>query len=125
AEIRAQLQQAERHHTRQQELYDRGLVTPQTVDATLAQRDVLRARLATTEDQITVAQESVAVAQVQLDNTVIRAPFSGVAVAKTAQPRESVSPPSPGGGLPRPGSRPRLHLGALPIHGDVHQAHHN
>jgi len=125
AEIRAQLQQAERDHTRQQELYDRGLVSPQTVDATLAQRDVLRARLATTEDQITVAQESVAVAQVQLDNTVIRAPFSGVAVAKSAQPGEIVSPLSAGGGFTRTGIGTIVDMESLEIQVDVNEAYIN
>ena len=78
AEIRAQLDQAERDYARQQELVDRQLVSAQALDAALAQRDMLRARLASTEEQVRVAQESVAVAQVQLDNTVVRAPFSGV-----------------------------------------------
>jgi len=123
AEIRAQLQQAERDHTRQQELYDRRLVSPQTVDATLAQRDVLRARLATTEDQITVAQESVTVAQVQLDNTVIRAPFSGVVVAKSAQPGEIVSPLSAGGGFTRTGIGTIVDMDSLEIQVDVNEAY--
>src|SRR5215468_9729021 len=116
AEIRAQLQQAERDHTRQQELYDRRLVSPQTVDATLAQRDVLRARLATTEDQITVAQ-------VQLDNTVIRAPFSGVVVAKSAQPGEIVSPLSAGGGFTRTGIGTIVDMESLEIQVDVNEAY--
>ena len=92
AEVRAQLDQAERDYTRQQGLYDRQLVSPQSLDAALAQRDMLRARLANLQEQIKVAQESLAVAQVQLDNTVIRAPFSGVVVAKSAQPGEMISP---------------------------------
>jgi len=125
AEIRAQLQQAERDHTRQQELYDRRLVSPQTVDATLAQRDVLRARLATTEDQVTVAQESITVAQVQLDNTVIRAPFSGVVVAKSAQPGEIVSPLSAGGGFTRTGIGTIVDMDSLEIQVDVNEAYIN
>ena len=34
------------------------------------------------------AQESVAVARVQMDNTIVRAPFAGVVIAKAAQPGE-------------------------------------
>ena len=64
-EIRAQLTQAERDYTRQQGLFNRQLLSAQALDASLAQRDMLRARLASTGEQIRVAQESVAVAQVQ------------------------------------------------------------
>ena len=47
AEIRAQLEQAERDYRRQQELAHRQLVSVQSLDAALAQRDTLRAKLAT------------------------------------------------------------------------------
>src|SRR5262249_7990148 len=80
AEIRAQLAQAERDVTRQQGLADRQFTSAQALEAARTQRDMLKARLASTEEQIRVAQESVGVAQVQLDNTVVRAPFSGVVV---------------------------------------------
>jgi multidrug resistance efflux pump len=41
----------------------------------------------------------VAVQQTDLDNTIIRAPFGGVAVTKDAQPGEMVSPVSAGAAL--------------------------
>src|SRR5882724_6911543 len=102
-EIRAQLAQAERDFTRQQDLFARQLVAAQALDAALAQRDMLRARLANNVEQVRVAGEGVSVAQVQLDNTVIRAPFSGVVIAKSAQPGEMISPISAGGGFTRTG----------------------
>src|SRR5499426_3398555 len=86
AEIRAQLVQVERDYERQQELFRRQLVAEQSMDAARAQRDMLRARLANMEEQVRVAQEAVTVARVQVENTEIRAPFSGVVVAKSAQP---------------------------------------
>src|SRR5438445_10121724 len=76
-EIRAQLEQAERDYARSQELFNRKLVAEQAMDAARAQRDTLRAKLTANQEQIRVATESVTVAQVQLDNTVIRAPFIG------------------------------------------------
>src|SRR5262245_16809978 len=103
SEIRALLVQAERDWDRQPELFRRDLVAEQSLDAARAQRDSLRARLANTEEQIRVAQESVTVARVLLDNTEIRAPFSGVVVAKAAQPGEMISPISAGGGFTRTG----------------------
>ena len=39
----------------------------------------------------------------QLEDTIIRAPFAGVVVAKNAQPGEMVSPVSAGGGFTRTG----------------------
>src|SRR4029450_4948431 len=122
AEVRAQLEQAERDYTRQQGLYDRGLVSPQAIAAALAQRDMLRARLAATQEQIKVAQESVSVAQVQLDNTVIRAPFGGVVVAKSAQPGEMISPISAGGGFTRTGIGTIVDMDSLEIQVDVNES---
>ena len=122
AEIRAQLIQVERDYTRQQALAARQLISVQALEAALAQRDMLRARLASTEEQIRVAQESVAVAQVQLDNTVVRAPFSGVVIAKAAQPGEMTSPISAGGGFTRTGIGTIVDMDSLEIQVDVNEA---
>jgi len=122
AELRAQLAQAERDYTRQDELLRRGLVSAQSMDAALAQRDMLRARLATAEEQVRVAQQSVDVARVQLDNTVIRAPFGGVVTAKTAQPGEMVSPISAGGGFIRTGIGTIVDMDSLEIQVDVNES---
>jgi RND family efflux transporter MFP subunit len=125
AEIQAQLEQAERDYTRQRGLYDRQLVSPQSLDAALAQRDMLRARLGAAREQVKVAQESVRVAQVQLDNCVIRAPFSGVVVAKSAQPGEMISPISAGGGFTRTGIGTIVDMDSLEIQVDVNEAYIN
>ncbi len=121
-EIRAQLAQAERDYTRQQELHARQLVAAQALDAALAQRDMLRARLANNVDQVRVASEAVAVAQVQLDNTVIRAPFGGVVIAKSAQPGEMISPISAGGGFTRTGIGTIVDMDSLEIQVDVNES---
>jgi RND family efflux transporter MFP subunit len=122
AEIRAQLEQAERDHARQAELHRRELVSAQSLDAALAQRDTLRARWAVTEEQIRVAQESVRVAEVQMDNTVIRAPFAGMVVAKAAQPGEMISPISAGGGFTRTGIGTIVDMDSLEIQVDVNES---
>jgi RND family efflux transporter MFP subunit len=121
-EIRAMLAQAERDYTRQQELFQRQLVAAQALDAALAQRDTLRARLANNVEQVRVANDNVAVAQVQLDNTVIRAPFSGVVVAKSAQPGEMISPISAGGGFTRTGIGTIVDMDSLEIQVDVNES---
>jgi RND family efflux transporter MFP subunit len=121
-EIEAQLGQAERDHARQQELARRNLVSAQSLDAALAQRDMLRARLVSAREQVRVARESVDVAQVQLDNTVIRAPFGGVVTAKAAQPGEMISPISAGGGFTRTGIGTIVDMDSLEIQVDVNES---
>jgi RND family efflux transporter MFP subunit len=122
AEIRAQLVQAERDHARHAELARRELVSAQSLDAAVAQRDMLRARLGSAEEQIKVAGQSVDVAQVQLDNTVIRAPFGGIVIAKSAQPGEMISPISAGGGFTRTGIGTIVDMDSLEIQVDVNEA---
>ena len=122
AELRAHLAQAERDYARQQELARRELVSAQSLDAVLAQRDMVRARLSAAGEQVSVAQEAVRVAQVQLDNTVIRAPFGGVVVAKAAQPGEMISPISAGGGFTRTGIGSIIDMESLEIQVEVNEA---
>jgi RND family efflux transporter MFP subunit len=122
AEIRAQLEQAERDFERQRQLHERQLVAAQALDAARAQRDTLRARLISAEEQIKVAEESVAVAKVQLDNMVVRAPFTGVVIAKAAQPGEMISPLSAGGGFTRTGIGTIVDMDSLEIQVDVNEA---
>jgi RND family efflux transporter MFP subunit len=121
-EIQAQLAQAERDYTRQRELFDRQLVSAQAMDAARAQRDTLRARLASNQQQVRVASEALRVAEVQLDNTIIRAPFGGVVTAKTAQPGETISPISAGGGFTRTGIGTIVDMDSLEIQVDVNEA---
>ena len=121
-EIRAMLEQAERDYTRQQDLLRRQLVSEQSMDAALAQRDALRAKLGSAEEGVRVAQESVRVADVQMDNTVIRAPFAGVVVAKSAQPGEMISPISAGGGFTRTGIGTIVDMDSLEIQVDVNES---
>jgi RND family efflux transporter MFP subunit len=121
-EIRALLVQAESDHTRQQELFKRQLVAAQALDAALAQRNTLRARLAAHEEQVRVATESVRVAEVALDNTVVRAPFGGVVTNKAAQPGEMISPISAGGGFTRTGIGTIVDMDSLEIQVDVNES---
>ena len=121
-EIRAVLQQAESDYARAQELFQRQLVSAQNIDAARAQRDMLRARLVANTEQVRAARESVSVAEVQLDNTVIRAPFSGVVVTKSAQPGEMISPISAGGGFTRTGIGTIVDMDSLEIQVDVNES---
>ena len=63
--------------------------------------------------------------QTELDNTIIRAPFTGIAVTKDAQPGEMVSPVSAGGGFTRTGICTIVDMKSLEIDVDVNEAYIN
>ena len=81
-----------------------------------------KARLELTREQVTVAERQVAVRRTDLDDTVIRAPFSGVALSKDAQPGEMVSPVSAGGGFTRTGISTIVDMSSLEIEVDVNES---
>jgi hypothetical protein len=61
--------------------------------------------------------------RIALDDTVIRAPFAGVAISKNAQPGEMISPISAGGGFTRTGISHHGRHGSLEIEVDVNEAY--
>lgn len=97
ASVQAQLTQAEAEAVRLTELVARGLVSRSQYDAAVAQRDALRAQRVTAQRNVQVAADSLEIAKNGVDNTIVRAPFAGVVIAKAAQPGEIVSPLATGG----------------------------
>jgi RND family efflux transporter MFP subunit len=106
-------------------LIKENLIPQADVDQSQAEADSLEARIAATREQIKVAESQVAVQQTDLDNTVIRAPFSGVAISKDAQPGEMVSPVSAGGGFTRTGICTIVDMRSLEIEVDVNESYIN
>ncbi len=123
ASLRAQLKQAEADATRYKDLAARQFVSSSAVDQYVSRRDVLLAQLETTQRSIQVARNQVGIAEYSLDNTVIRAPFSGVVIAKAAQPGEIVSPLSAGGGFTRTGIGTLVDMDSLEIEVNVSEAY--
>lgn len=123
AEARTQLALAETTLARQQELLGRRLVSQAAYDQARADRDARAARLASLEKAVEVAREQRALALIGLENTEIRAPFSGVIVAKAAQPGEMVSPLSAGGGFTRTGIGTLVDMDSLEVNVDVNEAY--
>ena len=95
--VQAQLVDAEANARRLQQLVDSQLVSRAQYEQAVAQRDSLRAQLATTRRNAQVAEDQLRIAGHGVDNTVVRAPFAGVVIAKAAQPGEIVSPLATGG----------------------------
>lgn len=125
AENRTQLANAQREEQRARELAARKLVSASALDAATTQSETWKARLASAERGVEVAQESVRVADVQLDNTIVRAPFAGVVTVKAAQPGEMISPISAGGGFTRSGIATIVDMDSLEVQVDVNESYIN
>jgi HlyD family secretion protein len=124
AQYQANLDQSKRDLVRDKDLVDRHLVSVQTVEHDTTQVEMLTAQMATQEKQIDVAAANVKSAQVYIDYTTVRAPFSGVITAKAAQVGEIVSPMATGG-FTRTGVGTIVDMDSLEIEVDVNEAYIN
>jgi len=124
-EIEVRLEEARTNQRRRAQLAKEGLATPAEMDAADAEVNSLSARLASTREQVNVAASQVALQQSALNDMVIRAPFSGVAISKDAQPGEMVSPVSAGGGFTRTGICTIVDMKSLEIEVDVNESYIN
>jgi len=124
-EWRAQVAQAERDTKRQQDLIAQKLVSQSALEAARTQLETYRARLASQTQSVEVSRRALELAQVQLDNTVVRAPYAGVITVKAAQPGEMVSPLSAGGGFTRTGIGTLVDMDSLEVEVDVNEAYIN
>ena len=118
----AQLEQAQRDLQRQQELRAKSLTSEVELETQRTQARTLTAQLAAQRSQVAVAEAELKVAEVDYDNTIVRAPFAGVVVAKAAQPGEIISPISAGGGFTRTGIGTIVDMDSLEIEVDVNEA---
>lgn len=123
AEMEVLLRKAELDLGRTRELYAAGAESQANLDAALADRDALVARLAGAHDEVVVAERQVALSRQGLEDTRIRAPFDGVAISKDAQPGEMISPVSAGGGFTRTGITTIVDMSSLEIEVDVNEAY--
>jgi RND family efflux transporter MFP subunit len=121
----AQLEQARRELKRNQQLVEADAVSQQTAEQAQLQVDTLVAQVLAQRKQEELAQAQIDGAQVQLGYTVVRAPFTGVIVAKAAQAGEIVSPISAGGGFTRTGVGTIVDMDSLEIEVDVNEAYIN
>jgi RND family efflux transporter MFP subunit len=120
--VRARLNEAEANAVRMDRLVQAKLVSTSQHDQAIAERDALRAQLATAEQNAQVAQSQLRIADQDVDNTVVRAPFAGVVIAKAAQPGEIVSPLSAGGGFTRTGIGTIVDMDSLEVEVEVGEA---
>jgi RND family efflux transporter MFP subunit len=122
-DLHVNLENAERELKRIEELWDKKLVAEQNRDQAKMAVDSFRARIVLAREQVGAAEARVKVAQQDLDNCTVRAPFGGIVVSKDAQRGEMVSPVSAGGGFTRTGIATIVDMASLEIEVDVNESY--
>ena len=125
AELEVRYEEAQLDLDRQRRLLAQRLIGQADLDAAQAEADSLEARIANQRELVTVAEREIDVRRTALEDTVIRAPFSGVAISKDAQPGEMISPVSAGGGFTRTGVCTIVDMSSLEIEVDVNESYIN
>jgi RND family efflux transporter MFP subunit len=124
-ETRVRLKQAGLDLQRINDLAKSSISAQQELEHAEADEKALTAKLNQQEADVTVAEKQVASWQQQLDDTIIRAPFSGIVTTKDAQPGEMISPISAGGGFTRTGIGTIVDMSSLEIEIDVNESYIN
>jgi RND family efflux transporter MFP subunit len=123
ADLRVNLANAERELRRTQGLEQAGVSSPQALDLARTTAESYQARIKLTNEQVQAADARIKVAQQDLDNCIVRAPFAGIVVSKDAQVGEMVSPVSAGGGFTRTGIATIVDMNSNEIEVDVNEAY--
>ena len=121
--VAAQLKEGEANVRRLNQLVNTQLVSRAAFDQAIAERDALRAQAISAQRNERAAADRLRIAVIGQDNTVVRAPFSGVVIAKAAQPGEIVSPLSAGGGFTRTGIGTIVDMDSLEVEVDVGESY--
>jgi len=123
ASLEVNLANAEREFRRQEDLEKQGYTSTQALDLARTTAESLRAQIAATKEQVRAADAQIQVAQQDVDNCTVRAPFAGVVVSKDAQRGEMVSPISAGGGFTRTGIATIVDMDSIEIEVDVNESY--
>jgi HlyD family secretion protein len=125
AETRVRIKEADQELQRQSELVKNKIATQADFERAEASALAYKARLAQQEAEVAVAERQIATWKQQLDDMVIRAPFTGIVTSKNAQPGEMISPVSAGGGFTRTGICTIVDMLSLEIEIDVNESYIN
>lgn len=124
-ELEVQIRQAELNVGRTRDLAANRLASQADLDRDELSLAALRARLEKTERDIEVAERALQIQRQLLADMQIRAPFSGVVIAKAAQPGEMISPVAAGGGFTATGICTIVDMESLEVEVDVNEAYIN
>ena len=122
-EIEVRLTDARRTLERNRSLVESKLVSQAVLEASEAEVGALAARLEAARAEVGVAQAQVGLGRQALADLEIRAPFKGVVISKDAQPGETVSPMSAGGGYTRTGIATIVDMDSREVEVDVNEAY--
>ncbi len=104
---------------RNKELLVKGAVSASMHEQSKSAFDAAEGSLAVARSTLEVARAAQMVAQRDHEDTIVRAPFTGVVTAKAAQPGEMVSPAAAAGGLTRTGICTIVDMNSLEVQVDV------
>ena len=124
AEAAADSAQSARDARRVTEIHgnDPALVSEQDAENARSKADQAAARTVAAQARVRAAQAALGVAEATLENTYIRAPFTGTVLRKEAEIGEVVAP-SVGGGLTRGAVATMADLASLEVEVDVNEAY--
>src|SRR2546427_10824489 len=122
-DLQVNLVNAHRELKRNEELFQRRLIAEQQIDTARLAVDSFKARIVLARQQIGAADARLKMAEQDIDNCIVRAPFAGVMVSKDAQRGEMVSPISAGGGFTRTGIATLVDMTSLEIEVDVNESY--
>ena len=123
ADYEVQSVNADRELKRAESLHDSGVVSQEQRDNSRMAADSLKAKINLTKQQTSAAQARINVAQQDVDNCTVRAPFDGIVVSKDAQRGEMVSPISAGGGFTRTGIATLVDMKSIEVEVDVNESY--
>ena len=115
------LDDARRIYTRNEQQHAAHVISEQDFDNARAAFNVAQSDYAIKQKSVDVARAALALAQRAQEDTVVRAPFTGVITVKAAQPGEIVSPISAGGGFTRTGIGTIVDMSSLEVEVDVNE----
>lgn len=120
---RATLEQARADAARMNTVVEQGYVSQQAAQQSNTQVATSTAALDVAIKQAQAARDQVHAAQINIDFSIVRAPFAGVITDKAAQVGEIVSPLSAGGGFTRSGVATIVDMDSLEVDVDVNEAY--
>jgi RND family efflux transporter MFP subunit len=96
-----------------------GFISAQAFDSSSATFNAIKADYLVKQRAVEVARATLGIAQHNNEDTIVRAPFSGVVTVKAAQAGEVVSPISAGGGFTRTGIGTIVDMNSLEVEVEV------
>ena len=121
ADLEVQLGNDERELARTKKLEESGVQTVEALDAAETLVNRLKAQIAQAKSQILAADAKMAIDRQNIENCIVRSPYTGIVVTKDAQPGEMVSPISAGGGFTRTGIATVVDMSSNEIEVDVNE----